>query len=279
MRNFFHGWRRKAGVLALALGLMFAGCWVKSFSGLGTVSLDFPSQQKVASLRGTILWWSVEKPGDLNPEFLWWETNIDAPPMWIGIEVIEIPEVGSVRKIRYWLVVVPLILLSAYFLLSPQTETGKASIASRMISFFQTDPKRRKRLVWSPICAVIGSGVCLGLPMLLRISGVPVSSSQNLGHMFYLTALLWATIFSGLAGFIAGLIRPGRPAIVLTLVCIILLDIAFLGYLTYGNVNNFRLVLSVSAAVKVILIILIAATIPKPFKLHSPPSDGAAHSN
>ena len=136
MRTFFHGWRRKAGVLTLLMALAVTGMWVRSFMVLDQVRLYRKDVLRVLmTTPGSFGWvdhttlnassfklpppsWSwgclVVGDGDLDPatHLISWQIK------FLGFGV---GKGGSnntdVILIPYWPFAIPLTLLSACLLL------------------------------------------------------------------------------------------------------------------------------------------------------------------
>jgi hypothetical protein len=149
MHTFFHGWRRKAGCVALLIACAMAGMWIRSrvryeyfIVPLGSVSygvtsmhggLDFARMTELDSSPAyTSIYKSVElhiapedpfngTPWDASFEFDWrWD--------WAGFHIGE-GQYPSRRDqdfmIPYWAIVLPLTLLSARLLLSRPRQRQK----------------------------------------------------------------------------------------------------------------------------------------------------------
>ena len=151
MREFFHGWRRKAGVAALVIACVLMGAWVRSriiedvvffLIGKTTPVLLFSTQGyivwgQVVNLdlqdpRGHPPHWSTEtldpRSGSRqplfseNPGFTWrW---------WICAVVEDVTPLGrfSFFIISYWSLIMPLSVLSAYLILwTPRKRVVRAN--------------------------------------------------------------------------------------------------------------------------------------------------------
>jgi hypothetical protein len=97
MREFFRGWKRKAGCVTLLLACVFAAGWVRSQNSIDSfVISDF----EFVSLNG----------------------RIDFGVLWrrVSIGIGEFPEYHAYKCVYYWSLVLPLTLLSAYLLVSKQ---------------------------------------------------------------------------------------------------------------------------------------------------------------
>ena len=109
MGKFFHGWRRKIGVVTLLMACMFAVGWVTSLSG------------RLPSERGVSI------------EIELWESRIDV--VFNQIEFVESDPHNLIGTwefrripIPYWSIVIPLTLLSAFLLLSKPRPRKRAAV-------------------------------------------------------------------------------------------------------------------------------------------------------
>ena len=138
MNTFFHGWRRKAGVITLVMACVLCCGWMRSRSKLDTVSIPILNRfHLLASARGELGWLSVDGLGD---EVWQWKseetTEVPVPPwcaemtltdvmerLQLGLEVDGIMRgEKNGRKPRLWRisylpVVLALTLLSASLIL------------------------------------------------------------------------------------------------------------------------------------------------------------------
>lgn len=114
MRDFFKGWRRKTGVMTLAMTCLFAAGWVRSLDG-GTDGMKLLLLNRMhflASLNSYILWCGCDVYGDKTESF-WIRFEVEGVDFQLarkttGFRLWEIP---------YWSIVLPLILTSAFLLL------------------------------------------------------------------------------------------------------------------------------------------------------------------
>jgi hypothetical protein len=116
MHTFFHGWRRKAGVVALVMALALMGGWIRSYALLDDVSFSTPWRSHcIVSASGKLSW--VAGYEEHWP--LAWVTvsRIDDDG---GLEALYFgePSIFDSRWIvSYWIPTIPLTLLSAYLIL------------------------------------------------------------------------------------------------------------------------------------------------------------------
>ncbi len=104
MQTFFHGWRRKAGIISLGLACIFASGWARS------LIID----DHVAAFRRSFI--STKGRFYLSPQFgldhrsLVWESG---PELFLPMNTVEIETIGA----PYSIVAVPLTLISACLIL------------------------------------------------------------------------------------------------------------------------------------------------------------------
>eukprot|EP00456_Euglypha_rotunda_P083142 TRINITY_DN8224_c0_g1_i9.p1 TRINITY_DN8224_c0_g1~~TRINITY_DN8224_c0_g1_i9.p1 ORF type:complete len:104 (-),score=5.44 TRINITY_DN8224_c0_g1_i9:24-335(-) len=74
MFQFFHGWRRKAGVLTLGMACAITIAWMRSRVVIDQLAFCIaePTEFHIYSARGTITWWS-------------WSDSRDPWPPWISL--------------------------------------------------------------------------------------------------------------------------------------------------------------------------------------------------
>ena len=163
MGEFFHGWRRKVGVLTLLLACMFAVGWMRSPRIID--SIRFPAQMhakeslvsvtidSLISSSHSIFWVRSDEGSadispteeiDLGPRYPKWNTSSEHPELFhsqfkwrwrvcgfgIGDFDVERHE-GSWETcaiIPYWSIVIPLTVLSAWLLLSKSRKLEKTAV-------------------------------------------------------------------------------------------------------------------------------------------------------
>jgi hypothetical protein len=128
MGGFFHGWRRKLGVVTLVVACMFAALWVRS----PTIDdrITFPTfcncSCESESIFGRLVWQTViseDTEYDLSLRSTQWGDGM--PPRMFGDDGLfyfhRNGREGSLFLelcIPHWSIVIPLTLLSAWLLLS-----------------------------------------------------------------------------------------------------------------------------------------------------------------
>lgn len=113
MHTFFHGWRRKAGIISLVVACVMTGLWNRSLFVEDLVA--FPRRQAFDSLNGN-LYWDSGAIFTFNPGWCAWRTHDLRNPRQLEVSLAHWEQSHSMR-IPYWSMVSPLTLLSAYLLL------------------------------------------------------------------------------------------------------------------------------------------------------------------
>ncbi len=134
MDEFFKGWRRKAGLVTLAMALLLMAGWMRSAILMDVIIIACGKETHIAqSLEGELSWrWLVNiAPQQSSAE---WHTLKDAPLYlrfstatsltterqlkWCGFDFGTTAENdGSWGIVPYWSLVLPLTLLSAWLIL------------------------------------------------------------------------------------------------------------------------------------------------------------------
>ena len=129
MREFFKGWRRMAGCVALVMAILLGVSWIRSQSVADVVSTSIGPRGAtlLVSLDGCIGWSVYERR---EPQRLTWEikprsdlAGLANEPLvgwyWqlLGFRIGRSPILGTVATIPYWSLVVPLTMISAYLIL------------------------------------------------------------------------------------------------------------------------------------------------------------------
>jgi hypothetical protein len=122
MREFFHGWRRKAGVASLVMACAVTSLWIRSQANLDVVWLRVLGQQfAVNTSPGQLLMFRLDTAH--FDDVLWFSMETRSAE---GVAIIKSidhlngqhPEPGThYLRIWYWSIVLPLTLLSAYLIL------------------------------------------------------------------------------------------------------------------------------------------------------------------
>jgi len=125
------------------------------------------------------------------------------------------------------------------------------------------------RILWGIACAMIGMVLAFGLPVLLMNNGFYPESTSDMSGLGAAGLIMLGIVSSGVAGLIAGLVRPGIQAIILTLICLVLIDVCLIG----ASASLY----CTSAGIKIVVAILVFAISPKPRQ--APPPSGSAPVN
>ena len=124
MREFFKGWRRKIGCVALVMACAFLCGWVRSLYATDTVIRSVNhTTEGVFSTEGSFGWFKQDHPEIINRSAFWEASvgefgTISDPTFvwsWNGFSSIE-SQSGRASSIPYWSIVIPLTLLSAYLI-------------------------------------------------------------------------------------------------------------------------------------------------------------------
>lgn len=115
MHEFFHGWRRKFGVATLVMACVVLGMWIRSYA---LVDQIFVFGNILISNSGCMVWdWQGWGGPDAN--ILHFYSDLASPfdeDWYFGADGIRLP---------YWIIAIPLTLLSAYLILwQPRQRTG-----------------------------------------------------------------------------------------------------------------------------------------------------------
>ena len=153
MRDFFHGWRRKAGCVTLVMACVLMVIWYRSYIVTDDIGYAFQDEYVLASKGGELCWLRIFNPGrsaadpldeeTSSPslwETVWWETAVFKPMStvpdhkyltkyevlgieisvsdqyrWISNHLAESVRV-SLWRVPLLMLVIPLTLLSAYLI-------------------------------------------------------------------------------------------------------------------------------------------------------------------
>ena len=126
MGEFFKGWRRKAGLVTLAMACVLMVAWIRSM-GYQDAVIIFGEKRclMIASANGSASWvaeepsWVAEEPSEETPSFnrptwRWINRPITSDN---GNEIHATHVLGTPRFIQYAPIVLPLTLLSAWLIL------------------------------------------------------------------------------------------------------------------------------------------------------------------
>ena len=123
MLEFFHGWRRKAGVASLVMACVVMGMWLRSCAVSDLFRVASRDHVISAELcRGEASIWLIQAENDFQA--LSWEAEYLESYATRDLFVLKWPEYHLVLGARtiiipHWQLVACLILFSAYLLLAP----------------------------------------------------------------------------------------------------------------------------------------------------------------
>ena len=110
MREFFKGWRRKAGVILLVMACVVTAVWIRSSIVVDFMHFEIGDRfYVVVSRRGVLAWDFGEYGIDDQRAGFGWRTH--EAPLDIGNNVV------FSRSVMYWTPAIVLTLLSAYLIL------------------------------------------------------------------------------------------------------------------------------------------------------------------
>lgn len=121
MPEFFRGWRRKVGCVALVMACLVAIAWIRSMAVADHIYVRFDRQHEIRSRQQTFLWVSWRAYiGNVKPTS--WVT-VDASQPQIENEMLD----AELWELPYSALFVPLTLLSAVLLLWRQRKRSQTS--------------------------------------------------------------------------------------------------------------------------------------------------------
>ncbi|MBS0205692.1 MAG: hypothetical protein JSS49_22550 [Planctomycetes bacterium] len=144
MREFFHGWRRKAGLTTLVVAMMLSGAWMRSYHLPD--SLGDSRNPWLISHDGNLVWVSQSGPHKYPQVWDWYRFYTTDPVIFAqgfrpafewkcvrqrGFVVLEFGRhefwgyAVNWLRIPYWTIALPLTLLSAYLILWPGKRATK----------------------------------------------------------------------------------------------------------------------------------------------------------
>ena len=120
MRDFFHGWRRKVGCIALVLACVVTSAWIRNLTVRDLVRVSCSGWTIEAFSRGGwfyICWWNTR---DTDPGFATPSWEVDTHPAnqhdW-HLLYLKPKTRNCHTAVHYCLLAIPLTLLAAYLLL------------------------------------------------------------------------------------------------------------------------------------------------------------------
>lgn len=122
MKDFFHGWRRKVGIVTLVMACVVCGLWVRSFYIMDILAAGGSTRQHVVESVNGRIWWTAYLEG-AEWEFSSTFVHRAFPPGYLETilprKMLAEVEGGQFGQwiIPYWSITIPLTLLSAYLIL------------------------------------------------------------------------------------------------------------------------------------------------------------------
>lgn len=130
MKDFFHGWRRKGGVVTLVMASILMAVWIRSGVVIDAVKFSPPPYDSIhylTSAGGSVQWMRREFAGGRIATFWYTERLASRPDMNLNVD----DNIGIAWTISYRSIVIPLTLLSAYLILwKPRIRAQKQSSTS-----------------------------------------------------------------------------------------------------------------------------------------------------
>lgn len=146
MREFFHGWRRKAGVVTLVMAMLLFGVWMRSYSVWDSIPIkDGISLHFIQSIHGGVCWtrhvpspsnsqmyssqnipirWTAQDADKSHLHRYWLQLDVEWQRNWCRFHFAATTIGNPNDKTRhdtwiipYWSLVAPPTLLSAYLIL------------------------------------------------------------------------------------------------------------------------------------------------------------------
>lgn len=119
MREFFKGWRRKAGCVTLVMACVLMSVWFRSLVFFDYVDFTTSDRQhEVFSIRGSLSWssWDLVGPRTEHRQTEWGGSTITDDLIVLALAIPDDAR-PSCWTAPYWSFAVPLMLLSAYLIL------------------------------------------------------------------------------------------------------------------------------------------------------------------
>jgi len=128
MGEFFKGWRRKVGVVALVMACVAMGGWVRSFYVAESIFVTKNrSGFRVLSIEGTLHCQRFDDPNSYYPNV--YQSYPLTQGQFVPVEWAWTSKQYHIRQIPHWSIVLPLTLLSAYLLLvKPRVAKPKKAV-------------------------------------------------------------------------------------------------------------------------------------------------------
>jgi hypothetical protein len=123
MRDFFKGWRRKAGCVTLVMALAMVALWSRSYltNDIGMLAVG-DWQHEFSSIDGEILW-RCWRPVGIRPADGYERIPVNALQRVAsvkGVHWLSRFDNSDTRRIAYWSLILPPTILAAVLLLWPR---------------------------------------------------------------------------------------------------------------------------------------------------------------
>ena len=128
MHEFFKGWRRKAGCIALVMACAVSGVWIRSFVICDRLWLNMPERSKLVYSVGGSIGCQARNYHHEWPIVSWDQLKFaEAGQVLRESDTTEFwRSDGESWMITHWILLLPLTLLSAYLILwNPRKEASR----------------------------------------------------------------------------------------------------------------------------------------------------------
>lgn len=132
MREFFKGWRRKIGVLTLAMSVALMGLWIRSLHTFDEIFVAIGNAKYFVSSAQGGFGLLIDEPSGRSPSFAIFSEPIPPPCPQIDLDFVEVPKQGleslgfyfggdedrnATFVMPYWSIIWPLVISAAYLIL------------------------------------------------------------------------------------------------------------------------------------------------------------------
>ena len=146
MAEFFHGWKRKTGVLTLGMACVFAAGWVRNYTvqDMLLIRSDQEHFHLLVSGHDGLIWMKIVDVVGFSTGRPFYDTDVadHSDPFeainaewkwkWLGFQFGQGEEIFQTpigfSMIPYWAIVIPLTALSAFLLLSKPKRAASKTI-------------------------------------------------------------------------------------------------------------------------------------------------------
>lgn len=133
MGEFFQGWRKRTGVVMLAVSLLLMGCWIRSRTTDDRITICLGRQMchVTSTSDGFVFYITVAaQPAKGSP--IWWESRHRRPPTVLpNAYLLDDFDFYFVPywSVPHWILTPPLALVAAFLLVGYPTLAGKHPLA------------------------------------------------------------------------------------------------------------------------------------------------------